>query len=264
LERHKTSSPVSSTPSGSQSNVPPFEQLVLIGATVIQFGISNWLIDYYPNDSMRNLTELGRLTNGKPSSWGKLYRLRSLCSASSVSYAQTSLPSPLPSPSAPGMVPRSNGELFRAYVGALFLENGGEKGGLSTTNRWIQKILEHEVKQGTMETTPEDDESSGMSYISPLPSPISQATARVTSSPSNGNTANALSMLNELAIKHKKEISWNATSKGQSHEPTWIMELSISGYGTKYKATHTLKKTAQNLAAESALKDRHLVSFLKA
>ncbi|GJJ09876.1 hypothetical protein Clacol_004100 [Clathrus columnatus] len=270
-----TSSSSSPTVNGSVSNVPSFKQLDLLGATVVQFGIVNWLNESSTDESMHDsIDKLRKIMNRKPSAWARLYKFRSLCSPSATLYMQTGLLSP----SSPvSKSSRSDSELFRAFAGALFLDNGSEKGGLSVTNRWIRKILEYEQKQGTLETA-EDDESSEISVISPLPSPTTskskssknnlenQSIKTGPSSPShdsNQNSANvnsnAISRLYEQASKCKREITWTDSSEGPSHNPVWTVELSLFGYEKKYKGTHANKQKAKNIAAESALKDQRLL-----
>lgn len=169
----------------------------------------------------------------KPGEWAKLYKFQSHV------VTQSSGPGELKSQ------PVSKGDLFRAYVGAVYLNGGGDNGGGVITNRWIKQIMELEEQNNhgnsdgrsdSDDSTDDEnisrnnvDEISGM--LNALLTPLSEAPPKLkppSQFPINvplSNTRNFLSLLNEKAIQKKKMLTWDENPTGPDHARTWEAKL---------------------------------------
>lgn len=180
----------------------------------------------------------------RPNAWGRLYKLRSYCPISSFSnIPQPSVHSELSPPSSPASTPmehRSHGNLFCAYVGGVLLEHNGK---CAVINQWIKEIFEYELDEGSAESSDEKEflpspgrmQSPRPKYISPSSSPTKipdSPLARNTVPNGNGNgvnNTNPVSLLNEVATKRNKKVSWEEVSTGPSHLSEWTSKLKLSG-----------------------------------
>ena len=176
----------------------------------------------------------------KPGEWAKMYKFQS-----HVVVTHSSGLEPPPQPI-------SKGDLFRAYVGAVYLNGGGDHGGGIITNGWIKQIMEFD-EQGNhadsesgsdSDASAEDgyiptggkngDEISGM--LNALLIPPSEAPPKLkppSQLPINipvSNTRNSLSLLNEKAIQKKKELDWYENPTGPDHARTWEVKLTGASF----------------------------------
>lgn len=174
--------------------------------------------------------KLLNLSSDKPREWALLYKLSSHAVISRTQEAR----------------PRSTskGDLFRAYIGAVYLDRGGDHGGGAITSRWIKEIMEFEGSQGHKS---DDDKASddstdplstngkdngvigGMPDSLRIPSehPIQQPepAPQVPISIPASNSRNSLSILNERASQKKLVLDWDDDSSGPDHAKAWTSKL---------------------------------------
>jgi len=235
------------------SRTPTINHLVFTGYTVLQLGITTWLNDRYPKNEYANITtKLTKMMAKKPASWSKLYKLPTYFTVSKI---QKESKNPF----------LSKGNLFAAYIGAIYSDTGSR---VSTTNNFIRSILNFEAEEGSAESDGEDEilpnklrrlpegTSGGGVHSRGNPvSPMNNGKRPTTVSPplSPGeNGQNALSRFNELATQKRVIPLWNDEVSGPDHVRIWVATLSVEGH--RFEGQGNSKKQARASAADMALK----------
>ncbi|EAU92825.2 hypothetical protein CC1G_01870 [Coprinopsis cinerea okayama7 len=140
--------------------------------------------------------------------------------------------------------PAERGQLFEAYVGALWYSKG-----MKATQKWISDLLGDNVY---VKDEPDDtaQDVTGDSSQSP---PQYSPTATTTSGPPHPSVAPAIPLahVNELAAQRKINMTWEASFSGPPHMPIWTVRCLVNGqsYG---EGTNANKKKAQAEAASNA------------
>jgi hypothetical protein len=138
-------------------------------------------------------------------------------------------------------------DLFRAYVAAVYLKDGGGHGGNIITSEWIKGILEYDEEDKSSESESEDsssedemgkgsntkdgDELSGMLNALLIPRsgvPKRKPASQLPPASTNVQTLNSrnfLSILNEKATQRRVQLSWVDNSSGPDHAKTWTSKL---------------------------------------
>ncbi|KAF8490740.1 hypothetical protein JB92DRAFT_3007750 [Gautieria morchelliformis] len=238
---------------------PDTERLAFIGDVIVNLGITSWLHDRYPkhhNHSLR--AKLMDISSKKPGEWAKLYKL--------PSHVVVTLSGPDESKTQP----ISKGDLFRAYVGAVYLDGGGERGGGVITSGWIKQIMEFEEQEGRGSSESDSDDSTegdvteirekdrdgigGMLNALLIPSepPKQKPAAQLRVNTPESNSRNFLSLLNEKAIQKRSMLAWDDRPTGPDHAKTWEAKLTVEGQ--EFVGAGHNKKQAKSAASEVALK----------
>ncbi|KAF8576089.1 hypothetical protein K439DRAFT_691549 [Ramaria rubella] len=252
------------------TSVPGFEveaslntqRLAFIGDAVLHLGITDWLHGRYPTHGNSSLmAKRIALLEERPAEWAKLYKL----------------PSRLVVRSATGEAnnPVSKGDLFRAYVAAVYLHGGGSGAGSNITNGWMKELLNFEQEEGIAEVdsdessnggmnstafdrTSDGDELSGMlNDLLTLPNQTPKQKLATQPPPNalnvqTSNSRNALSLLNEMATRRRAQLAWDDNSSGPDHAKTWASKLLVEDQ--EFIGSGHNKKQARSSAAEIALK----------
>lgn len=140
--------------------------------------------------------------------------------------------------------PTHKGDLFRAYIGAVYLDRGGDHGGGAITSRWIKEIMEFEGPQAHKSDDDKDSDDStdalstkgkegdvisGMLDSLRIPSehPVQKPNPvpHVPISIPTSNSRNSLSILNEKASQKKSPLDWDDDSSGPDHAKAWTSKL---------------------------------------
>ncbi|KAF8519132.1 hypothetical protein BU17DRAFT_66071 [Hysterangium stoloniferum] len=240
--------------------IPTTDHLVFTGYTVLQLGIVTWLNHRYPKYPYGSLTaKLTTMMERKPASWSKLYKLPSRLPVSKVQKQ-------------PENTLLSRGNLFAAYVGAIYSDSGNK---VVTINNFIMAILDFEEKEGIAESESGDETipmaqayvktfpegmsarrvashgSSHGSFVDPIHNGKPSTTVSLPSSPVE-SSQNPLSYFNELSAKRKVEASWDAESSGPDHIKVWVATLTVGD--KQFHGQGNGKSQAKAAAAEMALK----------
>ncbi|HEV7737702.1 MAG TPA: hypothetical protein VGO47_10075, partial [Chlamydiales bacterium] len=157
----------------SETPPPTTERLIFIGETIFELGAKDWLHDHYRKHNNSSLkarhrshsiaviktneipqVKLNRISPRKAGSWGKLYKLPSRLAVA------TTGEQPMPKLTA--------GDLFVAYLGALYLSQKGLTASSNAAIVWIRSMLDYEQTEGSAES----DKESLVAQHSQLQSPI--------------------------------------------------------------------------------------------
>lgn len=112
----------------------------------------------------------------------------------------------------------STADLFLAYIGAIYLTR-------RDPTIWIKGILDYEQEEGSAESESESlspyslpmtPPPNGRRFNGMIPNP-----ARSPAENTPPSTANALSELNEIAMKKGMLVNWKEDASGPDHARTW-------------------------------------------
>lgn len=140
-------------------------------------------------------------------------------------------------------------DLFEAYVGALFKEQG-----LEPVRDWLSSVLTpsirlaYEVVRYGYDSTPPSELA--FSVFPPDPSDTPLLSPPIAAADDAGFT----SLLNQHFAKQHKYLDWEFASPGGTPaSPTWTVSASVRGERVLASATATTKKKAKNMASRLAL-----------